>query len=118
MVLFCIPCLALVAYFAVAGIFFPKYRTYLSEGWRCFIDKLKRKKCSVSFDNRMRLAFSGWLAGRGMVRLARFMNDERNFNITLTSIAVVFTVLSVYLIFLYVYFWANPPCVDGSVCAV
>ena len=118
MVLFCLPCIALLVYFGVASIFFPKYRVYLREGWRCFIDKLRMKKCSVSFDNRMRIALSAWLTRRGTVRLGRFMHDERNFNITLTVLVVVSTIVSVYLLILMVQFWLYPPCDTGSTCAV
>ena len=118
MVLFCIPCLALIVYFGVAGIFFPKYRVYLKEGWRCFLDKIRRKKCSVSFDNRMRIALSAWLTRRGMVRLGRFFNNERNFNMTLTAIMVISTILTIYLMMLWVQFYFYPPCDDGSTCAV
>ncbi len=118
MVLFCIPCLALLAYFAVASIFFPKYRIYLKEGWLCFLDKLRGKVCSVSFDNRMRIAFSAWLTRRGMVRLGRFLHDQRNFNLTLTVLAIVSTVISIYFLFLFVQFWFYPPCDTGSTCSI
>ncbi len=118
MVFFCIPCLALLFYFGIAGIFFPKYRTYIREGWRCFTDKLRRKTCSASFDNRMRMAFSSWLTKRGMVRLGRWFGSERNFNMFMTSVVVVSTVLTVYFIALYVHLQINPVCYDGSTCAV
>ena len=119
MVFFCIPCLALVIYFAVMGIFFPKYRTYLKEGWRCFIDKLKGKKCAVSFDNRMRMALSAWLTRRGMVRAGRFMHNERNFNTVLAIFAVMTTIISIYLMILFVQFYFYPPCAaDNSTCSV
>ena len=118
MVLFCIPCLALIVYFLVMSIFFPKYRGYVREGWRCFMDKIRRKKCSVSFDNRMRMALSAWLARRGMVRLGRWFVNERNFNLFLTTFAILTTVLSIYLIILFIQFQINPPCDTGDTCAV
>ncbi|MBN2330563.1 MAG: hypothetical protein JXC85_02000 [Candidatus Aenigmarchaeota archaeon] len=118
MVLFCIPCLALVAYFAIASIFFPKYRVYLKEGWLCFMDKIRGKRCSVSFDNRMRIAFSAWLTRKGMVRIGRFLHDRRNFNYTLSAIMIISTVISIYLLALLVQFWLYPPCDTGSVCTV
>jgi hypothetical protein len=108
----------LVAYFAIASIFFPKYRVYLKEGWRCFMDKIRGKVCSVSFDNRMRIALSAWLTKRGMVRLGRFLHDERNFKITLTVVAVVSTIISIYLFILFIHYLFNPPCDPGSACAV
>ncbi len=117
MVFFCIPCLLLIVYFAVAGIFFPKYRIFLREGWLCFVDKLRGRVCSVSFDNRMRIALSAWLTRRGMVRMGRFLHDERNFNITLTVFAIVSTVVSIYLFIVFVQFLYSPPC-TADTCSI
>lgn len=114
MVFFCIPCLVLVAYFLIAAIFFPHYRTYLKEAWRCFLDKIKGKRCSFSFDNKMRLALSMWLAKRGMVRLGRFLSNKRNFNLTFTIVGILFTLISIFLFILLVKFLIRPPCVDGA----
>ena len=118
MVLFCLPCLALLAYFGIASIFFPRYRGYLREGWRCFTDKLRGKKCSVSFDNRMRMAFSAWLTRRGMVRLGRFFNEKRNFDLVMSAFIVGSTILTIYFIVLYIHFLIYPPCDTGSSCSV
>jgi len=117
MVIFCIPCLALIAYFAVAGIFFPRYRLYLKDAWICFTDKLRRRRCSVSFDNRMRVDLSAWLAGRGMVRMGRFLYSERNFNTMLTVLVIVSSIVSVYLSILLIQFWFSPPCTEAT-CSV
>jgi len=110
MVLFCIPCLTLLLYFAIASIFVPRYRIYIKEGWRCFIDKLRGKKCSVSFDNRMRLKISAWFSKKGMPRIGKFLYNERNFNWTLIIIGVGTTVLSIYLMVVFINFIINPPC--------
>ncbi len=110
----CLPCLALLMYFAIAGIFFPKYRSYVKEGWRCFVDKLLGKKCSVSFDNRMRLALSSWFTSHGMERAGRFFYNERNFNITLTLIVILSTIISIYLFFIFMNFMASPPCSETT----
>jgi len=115
--LFCIPCLALLLYFGVASIFVPKYRRYLKEGWHCFLDKLKGRKCSASFDNRMRLALSSWLTRRGMVRLGRFFYNKRNFNITLTILTIIFTIVSIYFFILLIKFLISPPCAN-NVCSI
>lgn len=115
--IFCIPCLALISYFLILGIFFPKYRVYIKDGWKCFLDKLLGKKCSVSFDNRMRLAFSMWLTKKGSAKLGRFFYNERNFNITLTVLTIALTIVSIYLSILLVKFWISPPCSPESVCA-
>jgi len=117
MVIFCIPCLVLLAYFGIAGIFFPRYRNYIKEGWRCFLDKLKGSKCSVSFDNRMRLALSMWFTERNMPRLGRFFHNKRNFEITFIVIGVVSTIVSIYLFILLINFLIFPPCV-GDVCGI
>lgn len=115
MPLFCIPCLVLVSYFAIAGIFFPKYRSYIKEGWRCFLDKLKGKKCIASFDSRMRLAVSMWFSEKGLSSIGKFLYDEHNFNITLTIVGVVFTILSIFLFILLINFLAAPcpVCIPG-----
>jgi hypothetical protein len=118
MVFFCIPCLALIIYFGAAGIFFPKYRVYIREGWRCFTDKLRGRRCSVSFDNRMRLAFSAWLTKRGMVRLGRWFGSEGNFNAFMSVLVVVSTALTVYFVWLFIQLQINPVCYDGTSCLV
>ena len=117
MVFFCIPCVILVLYFLVAGIFFPRYRVYIKEGWCCFLDKLRGKKCSVSFDNRMRLSFSVWLTEKNMPRMGRFFYDERNFRIAFTALGIAFTIISIFLFIVLMNFLANPPCVS-DVCSI
>jgi hypothetical protein len=117
MVLFCVPCLILVAYFGVASIFIPRYRDYIKDGWRCFTDKLKNKKCSVSFDNRMRLALSMWFTERKMPSVGRFLQNKRNFEMTLIVIGVVTTIFSIYLFILFINYLLYPPCVD-DMCAI
>ena len=117
MVLFCLPCLTLLAYFIIAGIFFPQYRGYVKDGWGCFVDKLKGRKCSASFDNRMRLAFSMWLTKHRMSRLGKFFYSERNFKLTFTILGITFTILSIYLSIIFIQYLINPPCTD-NVCAI
>jgi len=112
--IFCLPCLALLIYFCIAGIFVPRYRNYIKEGWKCFLDKLRGKICSVSFDNRMRIALSMWLARKGFVRLGRFFHNEKNFNIVLTITVVVFTIVSIYLFVLMIKFLVASPCAEEA----
>jgi len=114
--IFCIPCLALLLYFIIASIFFPKYRIYIKEGWKCFLDKLLGKKCSVSFDNKMRINFSMWLTKKRMVRLGKFFYNKRNFDITLIVVVVILTAISMYFFILLIKFWISPPCAEG-ICA-
>ena len=111
----CIPCLLLIAYFAVMGAFVPKYRVYCKEAVTCFMDKLKGRKCSISFDERMRLKFSGWLADKNFVRAARFFSNKRNFNITFSIIFIIVTIVSTYLFILLVeYLFIQSPCDNGA----
>ena len=111
MVLFCIPCLILLAYFLVASIFIPRYRIYIKEGWRCFIDKLRGKNCSVSFDNKMRLTVSEWFTSKGMPGIGKFLYNKRNFDWTLIFIGVATTVITAYLALVAYQFWfVKPPC--------
>lgn len=115
MIIFCIPCLVLVMYFLIAGIFFPKYRGYLREAWTCFSDKIKGKKCSFSFDNKMRLALSMWLTKKGMVGLGRFFNDPKKFTITFTIIGILFSIISTILFVVLIKFlFFGSPCADGT----
>jgi len=117
MVLFCIPCLVLLGYFAILSIFFPKYRGYIKEGWRCFLDKIRRRKCAASFDSRMRHAVSMWFSEKGMPSIGRFLYDERNFNLTLIVVGIGFTILSIFLFILLINFLTSPSC-PGPVCVV
>ena len=119
MVIFCIPCLVLLAYFGVMGIFFPRYRVYIKDGWRCFSDKIRGRKCSVSFDNKMRVALSVWFTRHRMVRVGRFLHNERNFNWTLIVFGVVTTIVTVYLFIIWMQFiFIQSPCDAGGSCAV
>jgi len=114
----CIPCLALILYFLILGLFFPKYRPFIKEGWRCFVDKLFRRKCSISFDNRMRLALSSWLAKKGFVRLGKLMYKEKNFNRTLIMVMILFTIISILLFILLIKFLIASPCQAGDSCSI
>ena len=117
MIIFCIPCLVLVLYFLIAAIFFPRYKVYVREAWRCFSDKLKGKKCSFSFDNKMRLALSMWFAQRNMPRMGKFFYNKRNFNITFTIIGIVFTIVTTILFFFLIKFLIHSPC-SGGTCSI
>ena len=112
--LFCIPCLALILYFVILSIFIPRYRIYIKEAWRCFLDKLRGKKCSVSFDNKMHKAFVLWLAKHNKVKLARFFQKKRNFDVFLVIAMIIFTILTTWLAWLlYKFLFIKSPC-EGS----
>lgn len=113
----CIPCLALLLYFAIVGAFVPRYRVYIGEAWKCFIDKLKGKKCSVSFDNKARLALSTWFAKRNMNKTAKFLYNKRNFDTTLIIAIIAFSVVSTWLSILLIKFLIHSPCA-GKACEI
>lgn len=116
MVIFlCIPCLLLLLYFIVLGMFVPKYKGYWREALKCFVDKLKGRKCSISFDERMRISFSGWLADKGHIKAARFFNNKKNFEITMIVAFVVVTIVSTYLFALLIHWlFVQSPCIDNA----
>lgn len=118
MIIFCIPCLVLALYFLIAAVFFPKYRAYVKEAWKCFSDKIRGKKCAFSFDNKMRLALSMWFAKRNMLKTGKFFYNQRNFTLFFTMIGIVFTIVSTFLFILLVHFLINPPCSVGDSCSL
>ena len=114
MIFLCIPCLTLILYFLIFGIFIRRYRVYIKEAWRCFLDKLQGKKCSVSFDNKIHKAFVLWLAKRNHVKMARFFQKERNFDVLLITALVIFTIVTTWLAWLlYKFLFIKSPC-EGS----
>ena len=117
MIFLCIPCLVLLIYFLILGIFFPKYRKYIHDAWDCFYKKLTGKKCSISFDNRMRIALSMWLSKNRMPKLGKFLYNKKNFDYVLMVIGIIFTILSIWLFIVFIEFLINPPCdTPGGIC--
>ena len=107
----CIPCLALLIYFLILSIFIPRYRTYLKEAWGCFIDKLRGRKCPVSFDKKMHQAFIMWLAKKNKVKLAKYFSDKKKFDLWLMVFLIVFSIISTILfIFLIKFLFIKSPC--------
>jgi len=119
MIFLCIPCLVLLTYFLILAIFFPKYRVYVKEAWKCFSDKLKGKKCSFSFDNKMRLAFSMWLAKHDMKKLGKFFYNQKNFNTFFTIFGIIFIIVTSILgILLIKFIFFGSPCTPDSGCSL
>ena len=116
---FCIPCLMLILYFIIIGIFFPKYRPWIKEAIRCFWDKLRGKKCEVGFDEKMRLKFANWLASKNKVKLAKFFYNKKNFEWTLIIVLIIFTgVTTLLFILLIQYLFFQSPCEVGDNCYI
>lgn len=82
------------------------------------MDKITGKKCSVSFDNRMRLAVSMWFTKRRMLKVGKFLQNKKNFDTTLIVIGIVTTILSIYLFALLITFLIHSPCETGDTCAI
>jgi len=111
----CIPCLTLILYFLIVSLFVPRYRIYIKDAWRCFIDKLRGRKCPVSFDKKMHQAFVMWLTRKNKVGMARFFNNKRNFDITLGIVLIVFTIASTWLFWLLIKFlFIKSPCDNAT----
>lgn len=107
----CIPCLTLLLYFAILSIFIPKYRVFLADAWRCFIDKLRGRKCPVSFDKKMHQAVVMWLARKNKVGLARYFSDKKKFDWWVIILFIIFSIVSTYLFILLVKFlFIKSPC--------
>jgi len=114
MIFLCIPCLVLLAYFLILGIFFPKYRRYIKEAWECFYKKLTGKKCSISFDNRMRIKLSMWFSKNGMPKIGKFLYKKKNFDHVLIIFGVIFTIISIYLFVVFIQYLIKSPCDPGT----
>lgn len=113
--IFCIPCLMLILYFLILSIFIPRYRPYIKAGWKCFKDKIRGNKCNLTFDGLRRRDLSYWLLSKDMNRLGVFIGKERNFNIVLILIFIIFTLLSSYLFWLLIKFlFIASPCDVGK----
>ncbi|MBI5148095.1 hypothetical protein HZA33_00255 [Candidatus Pacearchaeota archaeon] len=111
----CIPCLTLLLYFGILSIFIPKYRLYIRDAWRCFIDKLRGRKCPVSFDKKMHQAFILWLAHKNQVKLGRYFSDKKKFDLWVIIIFLIFSVVSTYLFWLLIKFlFIKSPCAGTS----
>ena len=115
MVLFCIPCLALILYFLIISLFVPRYRVYIREAWICFVEKLRGRKCPVSFDKKIHHAFVMWLTKKNKLGMARFFSKKRNFDIWLTILLIVLTILSSWLFWLLIKFlFIKSPCAGSQ----
>lgn len=111
----CIPCLTLLLYFGILSIFIPKYRLFLADAWRCFIDKLRGRKCPVSFDKKMHQAFIMWLARKNKVGMAKYFSDKKKFDWWVISLFIMFSIVSTYLFILLMKFlFIKSPC-EGAI---
>lgn len=98
--IFCIPCSMLLIIFGIIGLFFPKYRPFVKEAWKCFVNKLMMRKCEASFDTKVKASLVAYFMKRGNMKMAKFVN--KYFNIIVTIFGIIIVVVSIYLTYLFV----------------
>jgi len=114
---FCLPCLTLIIYFTIVGIFIPSKRAFIKEAIKCFWKKLTLQHCTDSFDDLVHKRFVMWLLDR-KPRLAKFFGKKIRFDLFLSFTAVIFTIVNVLLlVLLYKWLFIKSPCeAGGGVC--
>ena len=113
--MFCLPCLTLILYFVILGIFMPSKRQFIKGAILCFWRKLTLHKCTDAFDILMHTRFVMWIAGKNRMSLSKFFKKKRNFDIALAILGLVFMVLNTVLFYLlYRFLFIKSPCNEGA----
>ena len=114
MVVFCIPCLVLFLIVSVIAMFFPRYKPFIKESWRCFWDKLRMRPCEMEFDKKVKTKMVSKLIKRDKPKLANFVN--KYFDLSLIVLGIFMIVVMVYLTYLSVdwILLGNKPCNNGT----
>jgi len=55
-----------------------------------------------------------WLSKNGMSKLGKFFYNKKNFDLVLTIIGVIFTLISIWLFIVFIQYMINPPCDTSS----
>jgi len=109
--MFCLPCLSLVFYFVILGIFIPSKRKFIKDAFRCFWKKLTLQHCTDSFDDLMHKRFVMWLAERDKMFLVKVFKNKKHFDITIGITGLVFSILNSLLFYLlYKFLFIKSPC--------
>jgi len=109
--IFCLPCLALIIYFSILGIFLPSKRNFIKDAIQCFWKKLTFQHCTDAFDDLVHKQFVMWLSEKNKDSLAHFFSKKRNFDIVLSLATLVFIVLNgLLLILMYRWLFIKSPC--------
>ena len=117
--IFCLPCLSLIIYFALIGIFFPSKRKFIKDAIKCFWKKFKGEYCSDSFDELVHKQFVMWLSDKKMDSLAKFFVNKKNFDrVLVISMLVFLTINSILLILLFKWIFIKSPCAGEGVCQI
>ena len=56
-------CIIALVVFAILGLFSAKYRAYFLEAFDCVFKKMTLRKCTTSFDKKMKMKITSRLAG-------------------------------------------------------
>jgi len=108
--IFCLPCLSLILYFTIIGIFVPSKRGFINDAIKCFWKKLTSQHCTDAFDDLIHKKFVMWLADKNMW-LAKVYKDKRVFDMTLVISALAFFLINaLLLILLYNWLFIKSPC--------
>jgi hypothetical protein len=117
--LLCLPCLSLIIYFLIIGIFFPSKRKFIKDAIQCFWKKFKGEYCSDAFDLLVHKQFVMWLSEHNMNRLAKFFVNKKNFDrVLVISMLVFLTINSILLILLFKWIFIKSPCAGEGVCQI
>jgi hypothetical protein len=117
--IFCVPCLSLILYFLILGIFFPSKRKFIKDAINCFWKKVKGKYCPDSFDDLTHKRFVMWLSEKNFDGLARFFVNKRNFDLVLVLSSVIFIIIDIWLFILLLnWIFIKSPCEIGSICRI
>jgi len=112
--IFCLPCLSLIIYFAVIGIFFPSKRHLIKKAIKCFWKKITRQHCTDAFDDLVHKQFVMWLMDRNKF-LAKKFKDKRLFDVAIVFTAIAFTTINILLlVLLYKWLFIKSPCNAGE----
>jgi len=116
--MFCLPCLFLIFYFIILGIFIPSKRKFIKDAIKCFWNKLTLQHCTDSFDMLMHIEFTMWLSENNYIYLSKFFKKKRNFDIFIIIIGFVFTVINILLFYLlYRFLFIKSPCnIEKGIC--
>lgn len=111
--IFCIPCLGLLLYYAILAIFFPKYRKEVKLAFDCFWRKLTLRPCLQGFDQKMKNKATAKLM-KYSPRLAKFVHNY--FDIIMTIFTILTIVSIIYALYLGIHWFIlyNSPCAGSN----
>ncbi|MFA6269025.1 MAG: hypothetical protein WCW13_06845 [archaeon] len=98
-------CIIALVVFAVLGIFSAKYRAYFSEALDCVFKRVTLRKCTTSFDKKMKLKITTRLSGVNKSLGGFVFKNFETISWIFTIIMIVSMIWSLYVGVLGVYNW-------------